>query len=296
MKLKEIYKSKNPVISFEIFPPKGDSVDIKSKIDALFQELKILSGYNSSFISVTYGAGGSTREKTLELVLKIKEDLNILPLPHFTCVGSGKEEILEYLKQVQDNKIENILALRGDPPKGETEFKKPKDGFSYANELVTFIKSNSNLGIAVAGYPEGHQACEFIDIDIINLNRKVDSGADVVITQLFYDNKFFFNFMEKTQKARINIPIIPGVLPITNFAQAERMTSLCGCTLPDKLFEKLRKYQDDNEAIREIGIELAIQQCTELLEYGVPGLHFCILNKSYAAEKILNAININIAA
>ncbi|EKE02686.1 MAG: Methylenetetrahydrofolate reductase [uncultured bacterium] len=290
MKLKEIYNSKKPVISYEIFPPKGEFPEIEPKIDALFQELKVLSKYNPSFISVTYGAGGSTREKTLELVLKVKNELNIQPLPHFTCVGTEIDQTLEYIKQVQNAGIENILALRGDPPKGETKFVKPKNGFGYANELVEFIKSHTDLGIAVAGYPEGHQECVSFEQDIVNLKKKVDAGSDVIITQLFYDNNYFLNYLDKTQKAGINIPIVPGVMIITNVAQIERMISMCGCTIPDKLMAKLKEYQDDNKAVREIGIEYAINQCKELLENGVPGLHFCTLNKSFATDSVLKEL------
>jgi len=198
MKLKEIYNSKKPVISYEIFPPKGEGAELKVKIETLFQELNTLLKYNPSFISVTYGAGGSTRERTLELVLKVKNELNIQPLLHFTCVGTEKEQTHQYIKEVQDAGIENILALRGDPPKGETKFVKPENGFGYANELVEFISFHTDLGIAVAGYPEGHQECASFEQDIINLKKKVDAGADVIITQLFYDNAFFFNYLEKS--------------------------------------------------------------------------------------------------
>ena len=255
-------------------------------------QIKILSKYNPSFISVTYGAGGSTRDRTLELVLKIKNELNIQPLPHFTCVGTERDGILKYLKEVKDANINNILALRGDPPQGETEFRKPENGFGYANELVEFINANTDLGIAVAGYPEGHTECESLEQDIVNLKRKADAGAEVIITQLFYDNNYFFKFLEKTQKAGISIPIVPGILIITNFAQVEKMTSMCGCTIPSNLKEKLRKYQNDNNAVKEIGIEHATSQCRELLTNKVPGLHFCTLNKAFATDEVLKQLSL----
>ncbi len=270
MRLKEIYNNKKPVISLEIFPPK-----IKGSEKVLFDELKILSKYNPSFISVTYGAGGSTRDSTFELVLKIKTDLNIRPMPHFTCVGTTRADILGYIKKFEDNGIKNILALRGDPPKGEEKFIKPKCGFGYANELVEFIKSNTNLSIGVAGYPECHQECCSIDIDIDNLKRKVDAGAEAVITQLFYDNECFFRFLDKTSEKGINVPIIPGILPITGYNQVEKIVSLAGCKLPDNFNP-------------EAGIEFAVNQCNELINSGVPGIHFYTLNKSSAVKAVID--------
>ena len=288
MKLKEIYNSNKPVISFEIFPPKGEDAD--KKVEDLFIELEKLCKFNPSFISVTYGAGGSTRDRTLDLVFKIKDRLTVPPMPHFTCVGTTRKEITNYLKLVSDAKIKNILALRGDPPLGETEFQKPEDGFGYANELTEYIKTNTSLGIAVAGYPEGHKDCSSIDLDILNLKRKVDAGADVIITQLFYDNSFFFNFLEKVAKAGINIPVIPGVMPITNIAQTEKMATLCGATMPEKLVKKLAKYENDKASAKQAGIEYALTQCEELIDNKVKGLHFCTLNKADASSFILKEL------
>ena len=290
MKLKEIYSSNKPVISFEIFPPKGADVD--EKIEALFIELKKLCKYNPSFISVTYGAGGSTRERTLELVLKIKNELHVPPMPHFTCVGTTRKEILDYLKLVADAEILNILALRGDPPLGETEFKKPEDGFGFANELTEYIRANTDLGIAVAGYPEGHKDCGSIELDIINLKRKVDAGADVIITQLFYDNSYFFDFIERVEKAGISVPVIPGIMPITNIAQTEKMATLCGAKMPDKLVRQLAKFENDKDSAKQAGIEYALVQCRELLDNNVKGLHFCTLNKADVSSIILNALSL----
>lgn len=294
MKLKEIYNSKNPIISFEIFPPKANTAEeLNQKIDNLLDELKILSEFNPAFISVTYGAGGSTRETTLDIVTKVKNNLKIQPMPHFTCVGSSRAYILEYLKKIEDAGIENILALRGDPPKGETRFVKPEDGFGYANELVEFIKSNTNLGIAVAAYPECHTECCSLEQDIENLKRKIDCGADVAITQLFYDNNCYFKFMEKAQNKGINIPVIPGILPITSYSQIERISSLSGCKLPDELSKRLAENKDNNEAIKQIGIEFAINQCNELLKNQVKGIHFYPLNKAFAVKSVLENIKIH---
>ncbi|MFH0702079.1 MAG: methylenetetrahydrofolate reductase [NAD(P)H] [bacterium] len=289
-KLNEIYNSEKLAISFEIFPPKIGKPEDEDKIKILFEELKVLSKFDPSFISVTYGAGGSTRKKTLELVHKIKDELNIQAVPHFTCVNTTKEETLQYLESVQNMGIENIFALRGDPPCGEKIFQKIENGFFYASELVEFIKVHTNLGIAVAGYPEGHQECKCLDIDINNLKKKVNAGADLIITQLFYDNELFFKFLEKTSEKGINIPIIPGILPIINFNQIDKIISLCSATLPEAFKKELEKYKDDNEAIKNIGIEFAVKQCEELVKNNVSGIHFYTFNKSFAVKSILEKI------
>ena len=293
MKLKQIYKTDKPVISFEIFPPKAKTPEeLNQKISALFEELKILAEYKPAFISVTYGAGGSTREATLDIVIKIKNELQLPPMPHFTCVGSSKEFILEYIKKIENAGIDNILALRGDPPKGETCFVKPENGFGYANELVCFIKEHTDLGIAVAAYPECHQECCSLEADIDNLKRKVDCGADAVITQLFYDNESYFNFVEKAKNKGINIPIVPGILPVTSASQIERIVGLSGCKLPEEFAKQLEENKDNPEAIKQIGIEFAVNQCNELLKYGVPGIHFYPLNKANAVKTVLDNIKI----
>lgn len=294
MKLKEIYKSSKLAISFEVFPPKMKEIAEKEqKIQSLLDELGLLSRYNPAFISVTYGAGGSTQETTFDVVLQIKEKLNIHPMPHFTCVGSTRTEILEYIKKFEEQGIENILALRGDPPKGQEQFVKPKDGFGYAYELVKFIKAHTDLGIGVAGYPECHQECPGLDIDIQYLKQKVDCGADVVITQLFYDNKRYFEFVEKAQAKGIIVPIIPGILPITTYSQLDKIGSMSGCALPQEFKENLEKHRDNPEAIKSIGLEFAINQCSELLANGVRGLHFFTLNKAFATGKVLDELKIN---
>jgi len=287
MNLKNIYNSKNPVISYEIFPPKTIN-----DTESLFQELKQLSEFNPAFISVTYGAGGSTREKTLELVLRIRDELNICPIPHFTCVNTTKTEILAYLKEIQNADIKNILALRGDPPGKEGKFVKIPDGFGYASELIEFIRSNTDLGILAAGYPEGHHECKSLEQDIINLKKKVDAGANVIITQLFYDNAAFLNFLEKINKAGIKVPVIPGILPMTSLAQIQKIASLCSAKIPDNLMQKLINYQDDSEAVKKIGIDYAIEQCRELIENNISGLHFYTLNKSFAVKSVLQELNI----
>lgn len=283
MRLREIYKNKKIVISFEIFPPKT-----KDGETALFEELKILSQYNPSFISVTYGAGGSTRETTFELVMRIKNELNIPPMPHFTCVGSKREDVLKYIKNFENNGIENILALRGDPPRGEEKFVKPECGFGYANELVEFIKSRTDLSIGVAGYPECHQECNNIDIDIENLKRKVDAGGEAVITQVFYDNQCYFKFVEKAVAKGITVPIVPGILPLTSYGQIDKIVRMSGCKLPSELEENLESNKENPDAIKQIGLEFAVKQCNELIKHGVPGIHFYTLNKSSAVKVVMD--------
>jgi len=293
MKLNEIYKSAKTVISFEVFPPKDENPSVLTeKENRLFEELAVLMQYNPAFLSVTYGAGGSTREKTLDIVSRIQNELKATPLPHFTCVGSSKEKILDYIKTVENMGIQNILALRGDPPKDKPDFVPEKDGFCYANELVDFIKTNSSLSVAVAGYPECHQKAVCLDDDLINLKKKVDAGADAVITQIFYDNVHFFKFIDKASALGIDVPIIPGVMPLTNYSQISRMAAMCGCKIPDVLKNKLEYHKNDEKAVKYIGIAHSIIQCNELLEYGVKGLHFCTLNKASASKQIIDELNL----
>jgi len=304
MKLSEIYShrdfevnagaflARKPVISLEIFPPKGNKEELHTKNNQLFEELKQLIKFKPSFISVTYGAGGSTRDRTLDLILRIKNELNIEPMPHFTCVGANREEIKNYIKIIEEHGINNILALRGDPPKGETEFKKTENGFQYAYELVEFIKSQTNLSIGVAGYPEKHPECTSLNVDIENLKRKVEAGADVIITQVFYNNSHFFHFLGKVRALDINVPVIPGILPITNLNQVEKMANMCGTEIPKSLVNRLKEHQNQPEVIKELGIEFAIYQCQQLLDAGVPGLHFYTLNKAYATKSVLESLSV----
>lgn len=274
------FGEKKPIISFEVFPPKKDE-------DKLISELKELQGFSPELISITYGAGGSNKEGSLSLVKKIKE-LNIAePMPHFTCMCSNKEFISQYLKEIEQLGIKNILALRGDEPK---EIDVCYRDFRYANELVEFIKSKTKLSIAVAGYPECHADAKNLEEDIENLKRKVDAGADVIYTQLFFNNDSFYRYKQLVRDAGIYIPIIPGILPITSFSQLEKMTMMCNAVIPKSLSNQLEKYKDDIKATTEIGIDFAIYQCQNLIDAQVEGLHFFILNKSYSAKEILKII------
>lgn len=295
MKLQDIYsnqeiadnknfKQKSPIISFEVFPPK-ENVENRNK--AIVSELKELMKYNPKLVSITYGAGGSTKTNSLDLTKLIKKEVNIDVMPHFTCKNASKESIENYLSEIEEECIENVLALRGDIPLGEEI---QYNDFKYANELVRFINSKTKLSVAVAGYPECHIESESLESDIENLKRKVDAGAQVIYTQLFFDNTYFYKYVDLIRSSGINIPIVPGILPITNYNQLSRMISLCHVKVPYVLKEKLDKFKDDSDAIKEIGQHYAIMQSQQLIDYGVSGLHFYILNKSFPTSEILESI------
>ncbi len=291
MRLIEIYSNATkPVISFEVFPPKGEGIEYQQRVENLLLELTKLKKYKPSLISVTYGAGGSTREKTFDLVLKIKNELEIETMPHFTCVNFDKVQILDYVQKLESKGIKNILALRGDPPKGTEIFVAPENGFSHANELVEFIRSNTDLSVAVAGYPEKHPEAVSFQIDLFNLKRKITQGADVVFTQLFFDNNDFFKFYENLLNLNVNVPIIPGIMVVQSISQIDKIISLSGSKIPKDYLELLYKYKEDSEYIKQLGIEYAAKQVKQLIEYGVKGLHFYPLNKAYAVSSVLEMI------
>ncbi|MCX8122999.1 MAG: methylenetetrahydrofolate reductase [NAD(P)H] [Spirochaetes bacterium] len=281
MNLMNRLQQKKTMLSFEVFPPKT-----KIGEENLFHELSVMVRFKPDFISVTYGAGGSTREKTLEIALSIKTTFAIEPLIHFTCVGQSKQDIAQYLNHVKSLGFHNILALRGDPPAGQNQFKPHPEGFRYANELVEFIRSMDNFTIGVAGYPEGHIEAPDLDTDITNLKRKVDAGASFIITQLFFNNDKFYTFMDKTAKAGITVPIIPGIMPLTNMAQLQKVTAMCNPDIPAQLLKELQRCTLPDD-ICKVGIEFTINQCRQLQSFGVPGFHFYPLNKSAAVVSIL---------
>lgn len=289
MKIADIYSNGRFGLSFEIFPPKTEAGEAQ-----LLSALETLIVYRRpSFVSCTYGAAGSTREQTLELTVKIREACGVTTASHRTCVGSTVEEIRLWLKGATDLGIENIVALRGDPPKGEPEFKKPEGGFAYANELVTLIRQEfPHFSVAVAGYPETHQEAPSPAVDLANLKRKVDAGADAVITQLFYDNRDFFDFRRRYTEAGITAPLIPGILPVVNLNQIQRITSMCGAKIPISFLNELEAYREDSQGQIDVGVRYAIRQCRELLDAGIPGLHFYLLNKAEATLRILQALDL----
>ncbi len=288
MRIGEFYHQGDFGLSIEIFPPKTSEGD-----EALEQTLERLAAYRPAFFSCTYGAGGSTQSRTIDWCVKIQKTFHIPATSHFTCVGSTREELLAWLEKATASGIRNIMALRGDPPQGEKTFQAVAGGLRYANELVGLIREHyPELGIGVAGYPEKHQECADAETDLLNLKRKVEAGADAVFTQLFYENANFFRFRECYEQAGIGVPLIPGIMPITEFARIKRITGMCGAIFPDDLASRLEAVQDDKQAQYEIGVEHAIEQCRELIAQGVPGIHFYVLNKSKACEEILGGLDI----
>lgn len=288
MRLSELFASSKPVLSIEIFPPKTAEGDA-----ALRRNLQTLVDHKPSFVSCTYGAGGSTRDRTVSWCREIQETFGRTAMAHFTCVGSTREELIQWLSTAKEAGIHNIMALRGDPPAGQESFRAVEGGLANANHLVELIRTyQPQMGIGVAGYPEKHVEAPSLEADLQNLKRKVDAGADAVFTQLFFVNRNFFDFRTKCEQLGINIPIVPGIMPITDFARIKRITSMCGTVFPEDLASKLEAVKDDADAQFEIGVEHAIQQCEELRREGVPGLHFYALNKSDACQRILDALKV----
>lgn len=284
MNLKKIYEQTEIVISFEVFPPKDDANG--EKLEKLMSELEVLRRYHPSLVSVTYGAGGSTRGKSEEIVCRVKNELKITPMPHFTCVSTSRETIKNYLQAMETAGVENILALRGDLPKDGTIC----HDFLHASDLIEFIKQESSLSVAAAGYPEGHAEADSLQKDIEYLKLKTDKGADVIYTQLFFENEKYFQFVEKCTHAGISVPIVPGILPVTGYKQLAKMTSLCRVSIPEKFLSALEKHKDDSDYVKKCGIDFAMNQCSGLIESGVPGLHFYTLNKSFAVSEIIESV------
>ncbi len=286
MRIGEIYQPEKCAISMEIFPPKTEDGDA-----LLRRTLEKLTAYQPAFISCTYGAGGSTQQRTLDWSVEIQMQYQQTATSHFTCVGATRDELINWLTMADNRGIQNIMALRGDPPAGEETFQKKEGGLQYANELVALIREHfPDMGIGVAGYPEKHPTAPDAKTDLLNLKRKVDAGADAVYTQLFYDNDQFLKFRDQYQQAGIDVPLIPGIMPITNFSRIQRITSMCGASIPQELFSQLEKAQEDKEAQFEIGVQFAIKQCSALIDAGVPGIHLYVLNRNKATEQIMQAL------
>jgi len=294
MRFPEYFKDGGkPIISFEIFPPKTDK-----GMEPLLEIIPELVALGPDYITVTYGAMGSTQHRTLEIASLIKNVYKMETACHLTCVGASRNELDEILMRISDSSIRNIVALRGDPPQGDKTFIPPSDGYAHANQLVVHIrrleseKGQVPFGIAVAGYPEKHIEAPSMEIDIANLKRKVEAGGDIIITQLFFDNKFFFNFVERARTAGITVPIIPGLMPILSVKQIKRITSMCGSSIPHELQLELESAADDDEKASEIGIRQCIRQAKDLLSHGVSGIHFYVLNKSTHIRKIIEALRV----
>jgi methylenetetrahydrofolate reductase (NADPH) len=291
--IRDIYSARRtggrPVISFEFFPPKTDEGDR----NLLEKTLPALLPTKPDFCSVTYGAGGSTRDKTVMIVKNIHGQHGLTTVAHLTCVCSTKEQIRELLVRIKALGLKNVLALRGDPP-GGGEFQVTPGGFEFSSQLVQFIREQGDFSIGVAGFPEGHIACkEGKHADWQHLKEKVDAGADYVLTQLFFDNADFHQFRDHmTQKLGVSVPIVPGVVSILSGAQIKRFTAMCGATIPAPLAAKLEELGDDDDAVAEFGIEYATRQCEDLLRAGAPGIHFYTLNKSPATVRILKNLGL----
>jgi methylenetetrahydrofolate reductase (NADPH) len=287
MKIRDLYAPGKRVFSFEFFPPKTDKG--AQTLQRTIQELRDLQ---PGFVSVTYGAGGSTRDLTIDLVTRIQKQDGLTAMAHLTCVGAGRAEIAGVLDRLVTAGIENVIALRGDPPVGQTRFETPADGFAHASDLVAFIRREygDRLCLAGAAYPEGHVECRDLPRDLQHLHRKVRAGLDVIITQLFFDNRCYFDFVARARAAGITVPIVPGIMPITNLASVERMTALSGAQIPPDLRIELDRRRDDPAAIMQLGLAQAAAQCADLLHAGAPGIHFYTLNQSPATRMILTAL------
>ncbi len=277
-----------PVFSFEFFPPKSAEGE-----RALFDTVEALRPLGPAYVSVTYGAGGSTRSKTVELVKRLKRESEVEAMAHVTCVGASRDEIAAVLDEVAEAGIQNVLALRGDPPRGQTAFTAHPEGFRYASELVAFIRASPDrwsFCVGAAAYPEGHVETRDLARDLAHLKTKVNAGADFLVTQLFFDNSRYFGFVDRARAAGIAVPIIPGIMPFTNVEQIERFTAMCGASIPPPLRAAMEVRREDADGARELGVAYASLQCADLLRRGAPGIHFYTLNRSPSTRAIVAAL------
>lgn len=281
MKISNLYNNGKTVLSFEVFPPKKTSA-----IDTVYKALDSLAGLNPAYISVTYGAGGSEANNTALIASHIKNNLGVEPMAHLTCVNNSKAMVKKELEEFKKVGVENILALRGDKVEGV----EPKTDFKYASDLCEYIKARGDFELAGACYPEVHMESDSMAEDVLNLKHKVDCGAEHLITQLFFDNSAFYNFMDKVRAAGIKAPVSAGIMPVTNTKQIERMVSMCGASLPQKFSKIMQKYGNNPEALRDAGIAYAVEQIVDLIANDVDGIHLYTMNNPYVATKITEAI------
>jgi methylenetetrahydrofolate reductase (NADPH) len=286
MKIGDVIRAQGSSLSFEFFPPKT-----KEDEDQLFGVIAKLESFSPTFVSVTYGAGGGTLKNTSHMLLRIKRETALTPMPHLTCIDQDKDELKEILEDYKGQGIENVLALRGDPPKGTEKFISPQNGFCYAIDLVKLTISVGGYSIGVAVYPEGHMESPSLEMDIHYTKQKIDAGADFAITQMFFDNHFFYDFMERAGKAGISVPIIPGIMPITDIGKIKRFSQMSGATLPASIVEQMQKATSADEA-RRLGIDFATKQCEDLRRNGVRYFHFYTLNRSEAVTEILRNLDL----
>jgi len=291
MRIDQILGKGKPTISFEFFPPKTEA-----GFTSLFQTVEDLKPLRPSYVSVTYGAGGSTRQKTVQLVERIQNEAKIRSMAHLTCVGHTADEIGSILDDLWKCGIRNVLALRGDPPAVHTVFVATEGGFANADGLAKYVRGRHDFCIGVAGYPEGHPQCLNRTRDLEYLKRKVDNGGNFVVTQLFFDNADFYRFRDEARAMGIKVPIVAGIMPITNVGQIKRFVSMCGAKIPHRLLTKLEALDDNADTVHKVGVDYAAMQCKDLLFNDCEGLHFYTLNKSKATVDIVKALNIDHAA
>lgn len=288
MRIDEAYATRSdPVFSFEFFPPKTEEGERN-----LYAALGELQALEPAFVSVTYGAGGTTRDKTLDIVTRIRHEYGLEAMAHFTCVGATVEELSETLDAMSEAGHENVLALRGDPPQGQEEWTKTDGGLEYSRELVELIRERYDFSVGAACFPETHIHATSADDDLAHLKAKVDAGAQFLITQLFFDNDRYFAFVERARAIGIDVPIVPGIWPIINAAQIERVTKLSAASMPEALSRELQVRAEEPEAVLDFGVAYATLQCAELLAGGAPGIHFYTLNRSPATRAILSALRL----
>ena len=288
MKIASLFGRGTPVVSFEFFPPKTEE-----GVEILYRTVEELRPCRPSFVSVTYGAGGSTRDRTIELVTRIQRELGIVTMAHLTCVGSTREETGEVLRRLHDGGIRNLLALRGDPPKGQTEFRPVPGGFRYASELVAYIRDQAfDFCVGAACYPEGHVENRDLESDLRHLCTKVSAGVDFLVSQLFFDNEDYRAFVRRARSSGITVPIVPGLMPVTNIGQTERFTKMCGARIPQELQRRLRIVAADPAAVVATGVQWSVDQGRDLFHAGAPGLHFYTLNRSSATLAVHAALGL----
>lgn len=277
--ISELFSQQRPLRSLEFFPPRDDA-----GVEALRATAAALQRMNPDFVSVTYGAGGTTRDRTAQVSTLLRQEFGFTVMPHLTCVGHSRAELGEIADRIHGNGFRNIMTLRGDPPKGSNVFSVATDGLRNANELVGLLKARrADFCLGVAGYPEKHPEAPSLDLDLENLRRKVDAGAAFVTTQLFFDNAMYYRFVEKCRAAGITVPIVPGIMPVLSLKQIQRFTSMCGATLPAKLITRLEVAAENTDVVETIGIDWALTQIRDLLAHGAPGYHLYILNRAKGA-------------
>lgn len=287
MKLREIYATRKPVFSFEFFPPKSDKGEV-----TLLEEAQKLKALTPSFFSMTYGAGGSTREKTVSLGARVQRETGVDVVCHVTCVGQSRDDVRGVLREIESHGLENVMALRGDPPQGQTDWQPHPDGFHHAYELVAEARRMEKFSIAVAGFPETHPEAVSREKDLAFLKAKVETGADAVVTQLFFNNEHYFRYVSDLKALGVHVPIVPGIMPILSASQIRRISTLSSAEIPERLSRMLDEVGADDAAARELGIEYAAGQIRELLDRGAPGIHLYCLNKADSASKIFNALGL----